>query len=217
MSDNFPYVPDLCNKCTSNFASFIPVHAASLCISILWVCMSLTDGVALATASRMGSNSWQCSPAGLCLVSICWGLKRGRKETDQPCRQKDRMGEQEEESGRTWLAALTLIEAGEIGGWLGGGCGGGGSALMLESCMSSVKKKKKKEWKVWASTIRSDFHPCLLWSSNFFFEISLHNVCADPAGQSKMLFHLCLMIIIMFHLLRKCKLNVGGIRNLILK
>lgn len=26
------------------------------------------------------------------------------------------MGEQEEESGWTWLAALTLIEAGEIGG-----------------------------------------------------------------------------------------------------
>lgn len=73
------------------------------------------------------------------------------------------MGEQEEESGRTWLAALTLIEAGEIGGWLGGGGGGGGaSALMLESRMSSVKKKKRKEWGVWDSTIRSDFHPCLL-------------------------------------------------------
>lgn len=30
------------------------------------------------------------------------------------------MGEQEEESGRTRLAALTLIEAGEIGGWVVG-------------------------------------------------------------------------------------------------
>lgn len=116
------------------------LHIQYLCISILCVHMSLTDGVALAGAAKIRSNSWQGSPAGLCLVLIGWawpgvGLKRGRERTDQPCRQKDRMGEREEESGRTWPAALTLMEDGERRGE---------SAVMWATYVTAIKKRELK-------------------------------------------------------------------------
>lgn len=115
-----------------------PFHCfCTYSISILRVCMSLTDGVALAGATGFWSNSWQGSPAGLCQVSICWawpgvGLKRGREGIDQPCRQKDRMREPEEESGRTWAAALTRMEDGERRR---------ASAVMLASFVTAIKKR----------------------------------------------------------------------------
>lgn len=78
---------------------------------------------------------------GPCLVSIgfAWpGVcpERGRERTDRPCGQKDRMGEREEESGRTWPAELTLMEDSERRG---------ASAVLRASFETAIKTEGAEE------------------------------------------------------------------------